>query len=153
MPSNWRDPDNVQVPVSNSNPLNFMSYFFCTPKQFSPDQKFAMKLDNISRGHHLIAPPYPLTAQGTASAIWPETNTVAHYTAFPTHFRWTAADSSNMYLIEINQTLNGGAVFLQNKYRRVAFGTEAWFQLEPNKEYTWRVYTYTKHGVCSNSLF
>lgn len=162
MPANWRDPDSVAVQPNTDIPLNYMSYFFCTPKVFTDDQKEAIRLDNISRGHDREAAPEPLMVTSTPSLSWPNTGAVAHYVLAhntatgvnepaPIELKWTAADNASAYLVSINRTIFNGSTIITTVDERYVQGTSTWVTLEPNREYTWNVKALTKYDLCGSA--
>ncbi len=146
----WLDPDSIQFNVDQSIRLNYMSYFFCTPKVFTPNQEEAMRLDNISRGYHFNTPPSPVEmTDGTAPSVtWPVNGSIAPYTNAPVHFQWNAVDSASMYLVTVDEVFNG--ITIGNTHKSVVFDNEAWLDLEPNKNYRWKVEALTRYDLCTN---
>jgi len=148
----WNDPNNNQFNLDPSIRYNYMSYFFCTPKVFSNDQKEAIMLDNISRGYHYNPVPYPvdMTEGDAPTLVWPSNNSLAPYTNNAVHFQWDAVDSAGLYMISVNRTFNGTVV--SNTYKKVVYSNEAWLVLEPNQEFNWSVEAFTRSDLCSNPI-
>ena len=157
MPSNWFDPDSVQITPSTTVTNNFMSYFFCTSaptpsgKLFTDEQKEAMKLDVMQR-YNMGPAPSPLTVTGTPQLTWPENGALAPYAASsPVHFRWSDASNNGMYLLKVERTLNNGAVVVSTVTEMVVYGTEAWITLTPNQEFRWSVEALTSYDLCRST--
>jgi hypothetical protein len=151
MPSNWRDPDSVLVSPSSIITNNYMSYFFCTPKSFTQDQKDAIKLDVIRRWNASQAAPNPLNVSGTPTLVWPEQGSLAPYTNSLVNFRWSDSANNGMYMFTLEKTLNNGGLSLGIVAEYVVYGTETWVNLEPNREYRWKVRALTKYELCNNN--
>jgi len=146
----WFDPDSVQFSLDQINIVNYMSYFFCTPKVFTAEQKEAIELDATSRGFHFNAAPSPLeTTDGDApSLVWPSNNSLAPYTNNAVHFQWDAVSSAGMYLVTVNRTFNGTVI--EDIYQKIVYSNEAWLVLEPNQEFNWSVQALTRYDACPN---
>jgi len=151
MPSNWFDPDSVQVQVSNTdNPLNYMSYFFCGPKKFTDDQKDAIKLDVVRRWNASQDAPSPLTVTNAPNILCPSNGAIAPYTSAPVHFTWEDSGNHGMYLFTCDRTTLNGAVVVNNIATRLVRGNETWLTLTPNLEYRWSVRALTAYDLCNN---
>ncbi len=158
MPSDWYDSDSVLVVVDNSaNPLNFMSYFFCTSaatpsgKMFTSNQKEAIKLDVIRRYNQAVAAPSPLLATGAPTLTWPSQGALAPYTSEPVHFTWTDNNNHGVYLLKVERTISNGSIVVSTVTEKVVYGTEAWVTLAANQEFRWSVEAITRYDVCRNS--
>ena len=146
----WNDPDNVSFTLDNSIRLNFMSYFFCTPKVFTQNQKDAMRLDALTRGYHYVQEPIPLMVDGTPTINWPNNGAVAHYVGTPVELKWDAAATAGGYLVTVERTINNGSIVVSTVTQRTVFdATSLWITLQPNLEYTWKVKALTRYDLCS----
>jgi hypothetical protein len=140
------DPDSVRLDAASAAD-NYMSYFNdnCT-NTFSPMQKEAIILDVISRGYDRLPAPSLAAVAAAPNTVWPTSASPAPNASL--ELRWDAVPNATLYTVTVDRTLNGN--FVSRIGQWVTPYTTQWLNLEPNREYTWKVQATNAIDFCPN---